>query len=242
MADPISILFVGNSYTFGRVDPVMSYNAANVHDLTAGVQRGQPGRRNPWEPHPVGRRAGHLQGVHRAGRPRLRRLDLGAQRGVAARPVPQHRQRRLGPARQRRVADLGRGRAAGAERRGAAAGQGQERQLPHLQRLRRTSSSASSTTAPRRPTPRRSSTAAWRACKATGPSTTTCNTRAHDPAEPQRERRDQGLPDRDLGAARHGVRPQDHRRRHRPRPTARRSSTPASAGGDATLYYAAWPA
>ncbi len=30
------ILFVGNSYTFGRVDPVMSYNAAAVHDLTAG--------------------------------------------------------------------------------------------------------------------------------------------------------------------------------------------------------------
>jgi hypothetical protein len=32
MADPIAILFVGNSYTFGRVDPVLSYNAANVHD------------------------------------------------------------------------------------------------------------------------------------------------------------------------------------------------------------------
>ncbi len=33
-ATPISILFVGNSYTFGRVDPAMSYNAANVRDLT----------------------------------------------------------------------------------------------------------------------------------------------------------------------------------------------------------------
>ena len=33
-ADPISILFVGNSYTFGRLDPVLSYNAANVRDLT----------------------------------------------------------------------------------------------------------------------------------------------------------------------------------------------------------------
>jgi hypothetical protein len=33
-AAPISILFIGNSYTFGRVDPVMSYNAANVRDLT----------------------------------------------------------------------------------------------------------------------------------------------------------------------------------------------------------------
>ena len=31
---PISILFVGNSYTFGRLDPVLTYNAANVRDLT----------------------------------------------------------------------------------------------------------------------------------------------------------------------------------------------------------------
>lgn len=34
-AEPISVLFVGNSYTFGRVDPVMSYNTAGVRDLTA---------------------------------------------------------------------------------------------------------------------------------------------------------------------------------------------------------------
>lgn len=33
-AAPVSVLFVGNSYTFGRVDPVMSYNTANVRDLT----------------------------------------------------------------------------------------------------------------------------------------------------------------------------------------------------------------
>jgi len=33
-AAPISILFVGNSYTFGRLDPVLTYNAANVRDLT----------------------------------------------------------------------------------------------------------------------------------------------------------------------------------------------------------------
>jgi len=33
-ADPVSILFVGNSYTFGRLDPVLTYNAANVRDLT----------------------------------------------------------------------------------------------------------------------------------------------------------------------------------------------------------------
>jgi hypothetical protein len=31
---PISVLFVGNSYSFARVAPVLSYNAANVRDLT----------------------------------------------------------------------------------------------------------------------------------------------------------------------------------------------------------------
>jgi hypothetical protein len=59
-AAPTRILFVGNSYTFGRVDPVMSYNIANVDDMT----RPRPdlpdpnftdttGTR-PWEPHPWG--------------------------------------------------------------------------------------------------------------------------------------------------------------------------------------------
>lgn len=53
-ADPIEILFVGNSYTFGRVDPVMSYNAANVHDLTAGFYAANPSGANAYEPHPWG--------------------------------------------------------------------------------------------------------------------------------------------------------------------------------------------
>ncbi len=60
-AAPISILFVGNSYTFGRVDPVMSYNAANVRDLTAPSQGGNftnPSGSNPYEPHPWGGVAG----------------------------------------------------------------------------------------------------------------------------------------------------------------------------------------
>ena len=56
-ADTKSVLFVGNSYTFGRVDPVMSYNTNNVRDLT---RAGQPGRpsfdntagSNVFEPHP----------------------------------------------------------------------------------------------------------------------------------------------------------------------------------------------
>jgi hypothetical protein len=57
-AAPISILFVGNSYTFGRVDPVMSYNAANVHDLTAAMNIANSSGSNPYEPHPWGGVAG----------------------------------------------------------------------------------------------------------------------------------------------------------------------------------------
>lgn len=53
-ADPIEILFVGNSYTFGRLDPVMSYNTVNVHDLTAGFWAINKSGTNPWEPHPWG--------------------------------------------------------------------------------------------------------------------------------------------------------------------------------------------
>ncbi len=48
---PINILFVGNSYTFGRVDPVMSYNAASVHDLTAAFNAVSPTGTNSY---PVG--------------------------------------------------------------------------------------------------------------------------------------------------------------------------------------------
>ncbi|MBT9501096.1 MAG: PEP-CTERM sorting domain-containing protein [Burkholderiaceae bacterium] len=54
LAAPTSILFVGNSYTFGRLDPVMSYNWANVHDLTAPFQALYSGGSNAWEPHPWG--------------------------------------------------------------------------------------------------------------------------------------------------------------------------------------------
>jgi hypothetical protein len=57
-AAPTEILFVGNSYTFGRVDPVMSYNAANVHDMTADFYKANPAGANPWEPHPWGGIAG----------------------------------------------------------------------------------------------------------------------------------------------------------------------------------------
>ena len=52
--DAIKILFVGNSYTFGRVDPVLSYNAANVHDLTAAFNAISSAGSNPYEPHPWG--------------------------------------------------------------------------------------------------------------------------------------------------------------------------------------------
>ena len=52
-----SYLFVGNSFTFGRVDPVMSYNTANVRDLTApvpGTTFANTTGSNPYEPHPWG--------------------------------------------------------------------------------------------------------------------------------------------------------------------------------------------
>jgi hypothetical protein len=57
-AAPTSILFVGNSYTFGRVNPVMSYNAANVRDLTAPMEAVNNTGSNPFEPHPWGGVAG----------------------------------------------------------------------------------------------------------------------------------------------------------------------------------------
>jgi hypothetical protein len=43
-----NILFVGNSYTFARVDPAMSYNAANVNDLTADFNAAFPNGSNSW--------------------------------------------------------------------------------------------------------------------------------------------------------------------------------------------------
>jgi hypothetical protein len=58
VAAPESILFVGNSYTFGRVDPVMSYNAANVRDLTAPMQASNASGSNAFEPRPWGGVAG----------------------------------------------------------------------------------------------------------------------------------------------------------------------------------------
>lgn len=57
-AEATKILFVGNSYTFGRIDPVMSYNAANVHDLTAAMYAANPSGANSFEPHPWGGVAG----------------------------------------------------------------------------------------------------------------------------------------------------------------------------------------
>jgi hypothetical protein len=60
LAQPAKILFVGNSYTFGRVDPVLGYNAGMVDDMTRPRPDLDPptftdtaGTR-PWEPHPWG--------------------------------------------------------------------------------------------------------------------------------------------------------------------------------------------
>jgi len=55
-----SILFVGNSYTFGRVDPVMSYNTENVDDMTRprsdlpDPNFTETAGTRAWEPHPWG--------------------------------------------------------------------------------------------------------------------------------------------------------------------------------------------
>ena len=54
MADPIAVLFVGDSFTFGRVEPVLSYNAAHVHDLTAAFDAVSSAGSNAYEPHPWG--------------------------------------------------------------------------------------------------------------------------------------------------------------------------------------------
>ena len=48
------VLFVGNSFTHGRVDPVLSYNAAGVTDLTYDMFLANPAGSNDDEPHPWG--------------------------------------------------------------------------------------------------------------------------------------------------------------------------------------------
>ena len=48
MAQPIAILFVGNSFTFARVAPALQYNAANVHDLTAAFNAIDPSGTNSF--------------------------------------------------------------------------------------------------------------------------------------------------------------------------------------------------
>jgi hypothetical protein len=53
-ADPTTVLFVGNSFTFGRADPVMSYNTDNVNDLTYAMWVSNPAGSNPYEPKPWG--------------------------------------------------------------------------------------------------------------------------------------------------------------------------------------------
>jgi hypothetical protein len=60
LAQPTAILVVGNSYTFGRLDPVMGYNTANVEDMTRprpdlpGGPFTDTSGTNPFEPHPWG--------------------------------------------------------------------------------------------------------------------------------------------------------------------------------------------
>lgn len=53
-AEPMTVLFVGNSYTFGRVDPVMSYRTGDVNDMTQAMWLANPAGSNAFEPHPWG--------------------------------------------------------------------------------------------------------------------------------------------------------------------------------------------
>lgn len=53
-AAPTSVLFVGNSFTFGRADPVMGYNHQNVRDLTEAMFNTNAVGSNAYEPRPWG--------------------------------------------------------------------------------------------------------------------------------------------------------------------------------------------
>ncbi|MBL4916854.1 autotransporter outer membrane beta-barrel domain-containing protein [Szabonella alba] len=56
-AEPVNMLFIGNSYTFGRTDPAMSYNSGNVTDLTSPERGGtftDLTGSHAFEPHPWG--------------------------------------------------------------------------------------------------------------------------------------------------------------------------------------------
>lgn len=53
-AAPTSVLFVGNSFTFGRADPVMAYNHQNVRDLTEAMFNTNATGSNAYEPRPWG--------------------------------------------------------------------------------------------------------------------------------------------------------------------------------------------
>ena len=133
---PIEILFVGDSYTFGRVDPVMDYNAANVHDLTAAFNAADSSGTNAFEPHPWG-------GVPGIFKEFTTEAGLNYDVSISARNAASlrgqfldTRQQRVGPARQRGVEELERGGAAGPERRVAAGRQGQERRQRAVPGLR----------------------------------------------------------------------------------------------------------
>ena len=98
----------------------------------------------------VGRRSRDLQAVHRRGRPRLRRVDIGAQRRFAARSLSEHQPGRLGSARQYRQPEMGRRGAAGLERRAAAATSRGRTRTSAFSTSTRTSSRITSTPASRR--------------------------------------------------------------------------------------------
>ena len=58
LAAPTSVLFAGHSYTFGRVNLVMSYHAAKVRDLSAALYGANSSGSHAFEPHAWGGVAG----------------------------------------------------------------------------------------------------------------------------------------------------------------------------------------
>ena len=209
MAQPIAILFVGNSYTFGRVDPVLSYNAANVHDLTAAFNAVSSTGSNPYEPHPWG-------GVPGLFKKFTDEAGLNYDVSISARNAATLRGQFLNTANA--AWDL-RGNVASRvwntvvlqEQSDAAlpAGRGKNANLAQFnayadqfERFIHNGTAQSYTEA--------QLYGSLAACKATGASTSDLQHGAQHPGERQRERADQGLPHRHLGSPRHGVRAQDH--------------------------------
>ncbi len=231
---PISILFVGNSYTFGRVDPVMSYNAANVHDLTAAFNAvSSPAPTPSSRTRGAACRASSSSSPSRAGSTTTSRSRPATPPRCAASsstpPTPPGTCAATSPRRH------GTRRPAGAERRPLPAGMGKNANLAQFNAYA-DQFDTSSTTARPRPTPRR---ALRQPGRVPGDRRLDRHLQhgAQDPANPNASAATKVyLTDTwarpDMVFAHLSPRPT------RPRADGRPIVDTSSAGGDATLYYA----